>query len=337
MSRHVFTAIITLIGIPFLSWGQTGVLSEKTIWDWCSPLTYIAPKDSLLLQASVDSIAHLMVGRWELLEIAGGWGPNHPPARVTELVLNQQRQGEIYENGIQSARFDLFLTRQLNTIRFKINEPGKPYFNFRFSQRSTGGLIYVCDQKLFISDGRGDGMAYTFRRIPTNRPGRQYANYSATALLNYKPWYGTAHAVKIQEVPGKPCTLSRFSLVIVTDLPYDQSLHESTYQVTGCSGKCTPTQLLSLDNIPLNIGRYEIKDLDTCCATSSSGTRYDRLSGGDAVTEMYLPKYATQIRVTAWNPITSVVEGTFELSLFTADGKYVYFSDGTFKTQISSR
>ncbi len=331
--RRQLAVLLMLLVLANFSWGQAGVLTQKAIWDLCPPLAYVATKDSSLLESSVDSIARLMAGRWELLEVSGGWGPNHPPARATEMVLNQLSQGEIYENGVWSAHFELTMTRRWRTIRFKINEPGKPFFNFGFSQKSLGGTVRVCDQKLIISDAMGDGIAYAFRRIPMNQPARRYTYYNATALLDYKPWFGTANATMVREAPDKPCTANRFSLNVVTDLPYDQAATVKN-QVTGCTVKCVPTQLLSIDNIPLAVGWYETKDLDTCCATTSSGTRYDRLLGGDAIVDTYLSKYSNRVRITAFDPVTNIVEGTFELSLFTPENKHVYFKDGKFKATV---
>lgn len=329
--------LLTLLVLPVLGRGQSGVLTRKAIWDLCPPLSYInmdtAPKDSSLLKSSVDSIARLMTGRWELLEISGGWGPYHPPARATEMVINQQREGDIYENGVWSAHFKLLLTRRWNSIRFKINEPGTPFFNFGFRQKSLGGLLYVCDQKLIISDAMGDGTAYAFRRIAANQPARQHTYYNATALLDYKPWFGRATATKVREAPDKPCTANRFSLNIVTDLPYDKSTNMAN-QVTGCTGRCVATQLLSIDNIPLAVGWYETENLDTCCATSSSGTQYNQLLGGDAIVNTYLPKYSNRVRITAFDSVTNIVEGTFELTLFMPENKHVYFKDGKFKATV---
>ena len=341
MRKHLLAHLLLAAVIPIFTCAQTSTPKENPIWNWeNSPrLPVIYPDDSVAIRASVDSLTPLVAGRWALIEIENGWGPNHVPARAVELVLDQDGHGTIYENGVWSAVFTLKLTRLWGLILFSIDEPGKPFFNFQFTKRSRGdvhrGHIRFDKQRLIISNGYADGTAYAFRRMPDPQPPKHYINYSATALLNYKPWFGTAKAFRVRKVKNKPCTTNRFLLVIRTDLPHDGQKLEQSGQPTGCIDGCVPTQLLTIDNIPLAIGTYEIAGLDTCCGTSSACTRYDLLSGGDGLVDRYLPRYSNRIWMTKYDKRAKRVEGKFELGLYSDEGKYVYFKDGVFSATLS--
>ncbi|SFF41340.1 hypothetical protein, partial [Spirosoma endophyticum] len=115
-------ATIQLIGIigGTCCWGQSR--TENPIWKPC-PL--IPTTDSTTFQKTLDSVANFLPGRWELVEIGGGWGPNQKPYRVVELVINQKREGIVYENGLETATFQLTMKMRLNTVWFRINQQGE--------------------------------------------------------------------------------------------------------------------------------------------------------------------------------------------------------------------
>ncbi|AUD04131.1 hypothetical protein CWM47_21225 [Spirosoma pollinicola] len=107
-----------------------------------------------------------MPGRWELVEVGGGWGPNRKPYRVVELVINQKREGVVYENGVETATFQLTLKMRLNTVWFRINQQGKSIFKLPLGP-NRWGLMSLCGEKLGLSDSYADGYAYAFRRVPS--------------------------------------------------------------------------------------------------------------------------------------------------------------------------
>lgn len=172
-------AALLLSTVPTSSHAQVGVRTENAIWNFddCPRLPYKNHTDSVAMHTSADSVAMLMAGRWELVEISNGWGTNSPPACATELVVNDRKQVKIYLDGVLSDDFTLIITRQWSMIQFRTMESDKPFFDMKFPLRSSKhgtryqtGLIRVCEQKMIISDSMADGFAYAFRKIPAGQP-----------------------------------------------------------------------------------------------------------------------------------------------------------------------
>lgn len=138
------------------------VLMKNGIMQYCPRLSYV--KDSVATQASLDSIATLMVGRWSLRIIESGWASPKKPEKVVELVLDRQGKGIIYEDGQSVATIQFFTRRRYAMVRFDIKQEGKSIIRLDVSQRS-GGILRVCDEKLFVGNGYADGTLYAFRRI----------------------------------------------------------------------------------------------------------------------------------------------------------------------------
>ncbi|MDB5241788.1 MAG: hypothetical protein JWP57_2413 [Spirosoma sp.] len=59
----------------------------------CPRLSY--PKDSVAMQASLDSMA----GRWSLRIIESGWTVPKKPKKEVELIFDRRGRGVIYEGG----------------------------------------------------------------------------------------------------------------------------------------------------------------------------------------------------------------------------------------------
>ena len=143
--------------------------------------------------------------------------------------------------------------------------------------------------------------------------------YRVTALLNDSTWFGSTYASKTLPThnPYTPsaCTSNGFDLNLTTDLPYNNS--SSIRPVTGCSGKCIPTQIMRFQNIPLAIGRYEIVTLNSCAADSRGAVEYIWLLGGDGIINQYNSQNSKLgwIEVTGYNSRQNAVEGVFELEL----------------------
>lgn len=169
MKTHLFAPIFLAASLSLPALSQDIAKTENPIWEPCPQLPYLPEIDSVARQATVDSVAAATVGRWELVEIGSGWGPNYKPERRTAMMLSRDGAGTIYEDNQWSATFRLALKRRYNSIWFTISEPGNPFFDFRL-RPNRYGLFRACDEKLIIGDARAHGKAFAFRRVPTTQP-----------------------------------------------------------------------------------------------------------------------------------------------------------------------
>lgn len=168
MKTHLFATLLLAASLSLPALSQDSPKTENPIWEPCPNLPYLPEADSVARQATVDSVAAATAGRWELVEIAGGWGPNHKPERRTEMVLSRDGAGTIYEENQRSATFRLTLKRRYNSMWFQISEPGNPFFDFRL-RPNRYGLFRACAEKLILGDARAHGKAFAFRRVPAAR------------------------------------------------------------------------------------------------------------------------------------------------------------------------
>ena len=167
MGKRIASLLLLLmVGSLTPSMAQTAeldtVLMKNGIMQPCPRLSYL--KDSVAIHANLDSIATLMVGRWSLRIIESGWASPKKPERVVELVLDRQGKGVIYEDGQSVATVELFLRRVWAMVRFDVKQQGQSIIRLDVSQRS-GGILRVCDERLFIGNGYADGTLYAFRRL----------------------------------------------------------------------------------------------------------------------------------------------------------------------------
>ncbi len=333
--KLVFLLVLT----PFPSWSQlsTSVPVAEIKVD-CPQLPYLPESDSVGRRRTVDSVTNHLVGRWELIQTNTGWSYPRRPHQFIEMSLNRQGQGAVYGDGVLLARFELTLSRRWGSIWFKINESGKPFFNFRLSPRHYG-LVKVCNQALILSDARGDGMSFVFKQITGRRLTNWDYNRSASALLNDSTWYGAARAFK-EDTNRLACPFRRFTLGIITDILW-QSLrlqNDSTPPVTGCLDTCTATQLLELQHIPLAVGYYRLIVLDTCGRYSSDKSEYDQLDGDVIVNAFHLVRNDNSwIEITKYDAKTNVIEGAFDLTFINKANKLVHFSNSFFRTTVAER
>ena len=80
-----FLLVVSLL--PVSAQELDSVLVKEGIMQTCRPLTYIA--DSAAKQASLDSIAVLLTGRWSLRIIEGGGISARKPDQEIILVLDR--------------------------------------------------------------------------------------------------------------------------------------------------------------------------------------------------------------------------------------------------------
>ena len=178
------------------------------------------------------------------------------------------------------------------------------------------------------------------------------SQYNATAMLNDATWFGSAFAQREYVVNGKPCTMDRFSLGISTDLPHPNSGPEPAGGVTGCIGRCIPTQILGFQKIPLKIGRYKLSELQNCIESNVlTAGEYLLLVGGDGIINTYYPLGVTiwqgqklvtipgsddsWVAVTRYDKDIDQVEGSFEVRLKSLQNEEVHFTKGSFKIKLT--
>ena len=114
-------------------------------------------------EATLDSMRLRITGRWRLVEMGSGWSLPTKPDKVVELVINQQGEGLVYEQGHLVSKVRLSLSREWYMIRFTIYQEGPSIFHFS-SISKHGGAIHACPQNLVIGDGMADGTAFAFER-----------------------------------------------------------------------------------------------------------------------------------------------------------------------------
>ena len=170
--------------------------------------------------------------------------------------------------------------------------------------------------------------------------------YTLTASRDNSPWFGTGDVTEIHTPENQTCSIDRFSITIRTDLPFDQKTSKSIQKVTGCSGKCTPTQWLSIYQIPLTKGIYNLALADTCLPTkvakSSQSFTVARASlqlmdpgtGSPQMIYQFSDKDQGQVRITQLKRATGQIKGQFELTLTSANGQSTRFTGGRFKGKL---
>lgn len=162
MEKRVFSLFYLLLVaslIPVRAQQLDSVLIKEGIIQTCRPLIYVA--DSVAIQASLDSIAVLMTGRWSLRIIEGRGISARKPEKVVELALDRQGQGVIYQDGQLVASIELSVRRLWGMVRFDLKQEGKSIIELSV-RKPNGGLLSVCGEKLFITDER---TLYAFRRM----------------------------------------------------------------------------------------------------------------------------------------------------------------------------
>lgn len=331
----IVASLVLTTGVWASCLAQSAVPTENPIWTSCPPLPYRPESDSVARQATVDSIAAQLTGRWGLVEISSGWGPNHKPARSVEITINSQQQGLVNENGVEVARFQLTLSRRWNSILFKIEQQGQSVFHFTSFSRGHLGRIYTCGQKLILSDGMADGTAFAFRRIPDNAPVPPVDQHAVTALLNYVPWSGNAQAVAVPVSAGKGCAENRFTLRCESTQAYVSYPKNPTADSTLTAGYQSVTQRLRIAGIPLAVGRYELAKLDSCCI-SAGDTRFDLWAGTHPL-ETWQPNtvWSGWIEITRYDPATRRIAGLFDFYMLSPTGRCASFNYGAFTAALT--
>ena len=161
MKKILSTLILVLALISSYGWSQSRILNKEIVVD-CPSQPITANLDSISRQIAVDSALNKASGHWQLVQIRAGWSTPRAPYWRTEMILNQEGKGIIYENGKQTLTYKLGLSIVWNHLRCTITEESKPFFRFH---RRTKGTIRFCDQTLIIDQNLGDGEVFVFKRI----------------------------------------------------------------------------------------------------------------------------------------------------------------------------
>lgn len=180
--------------------------------------------------------------------------------------------------------------------------------------------------------------AFGFTTISDQPPVRSDDPYGVTAMLNDSAWFGTARATQATSVAGQNCPADRFNLGILTDLPHRYSGTEPVGGINGCRRLCVPTQHLSLANLPLTPGRYDLTALEACATPTASGCSYQLLTGGDRIVDRYewQPSDPGWVEITRYDAATNTVEGRFDVTVSSrmATVKTCRFQKGVFTTRL---
>ncbi|WP_461084504.1 hypothetical protein [Spirosoma flavus] len=157
---------------------------------------------------------------------------------------------------------------------------------------------------------------------------------NVTALLNDSTWYGRGIASRVFPVAGEACRLNRFTLYVSNELPYPKGAREAA--LYDCVGPCNTTQHLTIEKVPLALGKYTMTDLTTCSPYPLTGASYGLIIGGDAIFASYTAKGPDSgwIEVTRADTVANVVEGNFELMLTSQSAKTVRFRNGRFIARL---
>lgn len=173
--------------------------------------------------------------------------------------------------------------------------------------------------------------------------------YPVVAQLNTQPWFGNATAVKtMSDSLGSSCDTNSFSLFIKTDLlhPGDTPKPEAIF--TGCMTlDCLPTQRITIYNIPLRKGKYNLASLSTCNVPVEH-TPYVLLlyKVGSGIYQAYERDLTrtSWISITQYDSASGLLEGRFSLTLQAVKGvgntsrtpARVRFQKGRFSTRLTN-
>ena len=185
MSCKAWGGIISLLLVPFFSWGQTLKIAPLPYRVCEFKPVYVVEKDSLRRQVVLDSIAVLLPGRWQLVEAGAGacFTPPYAPDQYTEMILDGQGYGVVYQGGKLLTSFQLRLSFYQGLVHFIMEETRNPaYFKFfPSSLDNKAGLRYrptipfayayknnlqVCEETLHLYGPR-TGLSFVFKRLPT--------------------------------------------------------------------------------------------------------------------------------------------------------------------------
>lgn len=177
--------LVILLLVPFYSGGQTLRLSSLPYRICGFKPVYVAEKDSLRKQIVLDSISVLLPGRWQLVEAGAGacFTLPYAPDQYTEMILDGQGYGVVYQGGKLLTSFQLQLSFYQGLVHFIMEETRKPaYFQFFPSSldkkaglryRSTTPFAYayknriqVCEETLHLYGPR-TGLNFVFKRLFT--------------------------------------------------------------------------------------------------------------------------------------------------------------------------
>lgn len=168
MNRRVIGVIILILMLARGSWSQGQV--DTTWFKADCPDRLSLQLDSIATQSAIDSLTSLISGRWELMETHhDAYNPVRKPGCPTEMTLDRQGNGVIYQNNQLEATFQLTVVLYYGFFRFNISEEGRQFFNLppyrRGKLTANQGGITACGQRLLISGVRSSSVGFVFKRI----------------------------------------------------------------------------------------------------------------------------------------------------------------------------
>lgn len=180
--RWIFIYILVS---PVFCWGQR-LQSPPLPYKVCQfERIHVAETDSVRRQMVTDSLARLLPGRWQLVEMDAGdcFVAAHAPDRYTEMVLTDQGKGTVHQGGKLLTTFQLSHHFYWGQLRFIMEETRDPaYFDFfpssvdkragRYYKPDSPyehvykNTILVCKETL-VMYGPRTGLSFVFKRLPS--------------------------------------------------------------------------------------------------------------------------------------------------------------------------
>lgn len=185
--RSWWWVAVCLVIISVSCWGQR-LQSPPLPYEVCQfEDIRVSETDSARRQVITDSIARLLPGRWQLVEMGAGacFVAAHAPDEYTEMILTDKGEGTVYQGGGLLTTFQLSLQFYWGKLRFIMEETREPaYFRFVPSALdSRAGRYYrpnspyahvykntilICEETL-VMYGPRTGLSFVFKRLPTGR------------------------------------------------------------------------------------------------------------------------------------------------------------------------
>ncbi|MFB9292962.1 hypothetical protein [Persicitalea jodogahamensis] len=174
----------------------------------------------------------------------------------------------------------------------------------------------------------------------SKRPILPFAEYNVSSMLNDSIWFATGEAVEQTDTLAKPCISHRFDLFIKTDIPYPGFLGKGFIQdsITGCTGECRPSQMLTIFNIPIKKGKFQITRLSRCGLPFTNYLYFWSGYSGGLVRAFFLEdRKAGWVRVKRYDSKTGLVEGRFKGTFADSTGRLARFERGAFQVVVKQR
>lgn len=143
-----------------MSKNLSGMISVYTLTAFLFMLSSCSHPDSVVNESTATRKS---IGRWHLSGIKSGWtNIMSTPAKKVVLVIDEQRQSIVFEDGKETVRFQYILTEtNPGILRYSIHQQSGTSTLF---YPPTHGNFRVSSKQLIIGDTGVDGNDYFFAK-----------------------------------------------------------------------------------------------------------------------------------------------------------------------------